>query len=103
MPKSMVLLLRMSSIDSAGEAWARRGWWRASGTHQMTFFAGASRKMRYNLSHGNADKYAIAHWGARALGHHGTVGVGAHYLCHRRLQHPAHSPSGHDQHAGGFA
>ena len=38
-----------------------------AGLHQVTFFAGASRKMGYNLSHGNADKYAIAHRGARAL------------------------------------
>ena len=75
-PKSMVFLLRMSSADGAREACSIYGWWRASGTHQVTFFASTSRKMRYNLCHGDADKYTIALRGARALGHTALLGLG---------------------------
>jgi hypothetical protein len=33
-----------------------------AGTRQATIFAALYAKMRYNISHGDADEYTIAYW-----------------------------------------
>ena len=52
------------------------------------------------MSYGDAYEDPIALRGQRVLAHHSALGLGADYLCHRRLQHPAHPAPDHDQPAG---